>query len=84
MRSGFAVAALAATTLLATTIWGARARADEGQWLPRQIAEIHTLENLQAAGLQMRPDEVWNANDGGTMGARMAVQMVSTVAKSLS
>jgi hypothetical protein len=65
MRFGYAVAAFTATTVLATAF----AHADEGQWLPRQIAEIHTTKNLQAAGLQLRPDEVWNANDGGTMGA---------------
>src|SRR5690349_5709235 len=66
--------ALASCVILSSIVAGAvvRPRAagpDEGQWLPRQIAELHTTKNLQGQGLQMRPDEVWNPTDGGMMGA---------------
>ncbi len=69
-----AVAALARRVILCSIVAGATlqpraATADEGQWLPRQVAELHTTKNLQALGLQLRPDEVWNPADGGMMGA---------------
>lgn len=74
MRPRTAVAALVRRVLPCSIVAAAMvqprtASADEGQWLPRQVAELHTTKNLQALGLQLRPDEVWNPADGGMMGA---------------
>ncbi|HET6582225.1 MAG TPA: S46 family peptidase, partial [Nannocystaceae bacterium] len=54
-----------AAALVGTT----HTRADEGQWMPRQIAEIHATKDLARAGLRLAPGELWNPTDGGTMGA---------------
>ena len=44
------------------------ARADEGQWMPRQIAELDGAK-LRKQGLQLAPSEIWNADDGGLIRA---------------
>jgi hypothetical protein len=42
--------------------------ADEGQWMPRQIAELDAAK-LRALGLRLQPSEIWNPDDGGLLGA---------------
>lgn len=44
------------------------AQAKEGQWMPRQIAEIDSKE-LQSLGLELTANELWNPEDGGLMSA---------------
>ncbi len=56
------IAALGAV-LLSTTV-----RADEGQWMPKQIAELDPAP-MRAAGLELEADALWNDRDGGVMRA---------------
>jgi MYXO-CTERM domain-containing protein len=57
---------LAASALLTALVTPLSSRADEGQWMPSQISRI---EGLQAHGLQLKPQDVWNEDDGGLMRA---------------
>ncbi|HWB81703.1 MAG TPA: S46 family peptidase [Nannocystaceae bacterium] len=62
-RSLAAVVALAALLTL-----GVRAEADEGQWMPRQIAELDADE-LRAKGLELAPSELYDPAGGGLLEA---------------
>jgi MYXO-CTERM domain-containing protein len=46
---------------------GSPGRADEGQWMPKQIPELPA--QLAAQGLRMDPGALWNPTDGGLMRA---------------
>lgn len=46
----------------------ANAHADEGQWMPEQIAELDA-DKLRAMGLTLEARELWNPGDGGLMAA---------------
>lgn len=47
---------------------GVRADADEGQWMPRQIAELDADE-LRAKGLELAPRELYDPAGGGLLEA---------------
>jgi hypothetical protein len=55
--------------LLATTValTAGPARADEGQWMPSQIAELDRAR-LQEMGLELAPEQLWS-QDGGLLRA---------------
>lgn len=59
-------AALAVATTLTLLI--PSARADEGQWMPNQIAELDQRE-LQRLGLELEPQELYDPEGGGVMDA---------------
>ena len=52
----------------AIVLLSASAHADEGQWTPDQIARLDQTR-LEAMGLQLRPQEIYNDQDGGLMRA---------------
>jgi hypothetical protein len=52
----------------AALLSAAPSAADEGQWMPDQIAELDQ-RRLQAMGLQLSADALYNAHDGGLMRA---------------
>ncbi|MCX4241487.1 S46 family peptidase [Paraliomyxa miuraensis] len=58
---------LGAFVLLGVGI-GQPGHADEGQWMPKQLAELPQAE-LKQAGLRLSPSELWNPSDGGLMRA---------------
>ena len=51
---------------LAAVVW-----ADEGQWPPQQLAALDaaTWRSLEARGLQLTPDQLWDGQGGGLMTA---------------
>ena len=53
--------------LLASLVLAAPARADEGQWMPSQIAELDQAR-LRELGLELAPEQLWNG-EGGLMRA---------------
>lgn len=53
---------------LAAVLASATARADEGQWMPKQIAELDPAP-MRAAGLELAPEALYNEDDGGLMRA---------------
>ena len=56
----------AATTIAPGAI--APVRADEGQWMPKQIAELDAAE-LERLGLELTAEQIWNPDDFGLMAA---------------
>jgi MYXO-CTERM domain-containing protein len=56
-------------------------RADEGQWMPKQIPEL-SQPKLQALGLRIDPRTLWSPTDGGLM--RAAVNLSGCSAGFLS
>ncbi len=61
-RASLGLVALAALAIQAP------GRADEGQWMPKQIAEL-PAEPLRALGLRLDPAALWSPTDGGLMRA---------------
>ena len=59
---------LAVLTGLAIATVAPLALANEGQWMPRQIADLDAAE-LRALGLRLQPHEIWNPDDGGLLAA---------------
>jgi hypothetical protein len=59
---------LAGAAAAAIAVAAPNAAADEGQWMPRQIAELDASQ-LRDQGLQLSPGEIWNDDDGGLMRA---------------
>src|SRR5688572_25181627 len=59
------------------------AAADEGQWMPAQIAELDRAK-LQEMGLEVAPERLWNNSpmDGGLM--RAAVNLGGCTASFIS
>ena len=53
--------------LLTTLALAGPAAADEGQWMPSQIAELDQAR-LRALGLELAPEQLWSA-DGGLLRA---------------
>lgn len=58
--------ALAATIVAPSAI--TPAHADEGQWMPKQIAELDAAE-LKRLGLELTTEQIWNPDDFGLMAA---------------
>jgi hypothetical protein len=55
---------IAATGFIALlAIFSFKADAGEGQWLPEQIASLD-FELLEAQGLELSPDDIWNGEEG--------------------
>ncbi len=59
---------IAVLTGLAIAIAAPVAHAHEGQWMPRQIADLDA-DTLRGLGLRLQPHEIWNPEDGGLMAA---------------
>jgi len=61
-------AGLGALFLAITAVWSG---ADEGQWPPQQLAALDaaTWRALEARGLQLRPEQLWDGQGGGLMTA---------------
>jgi hypothetical protein len=59
-----------AAVIVALGTWAAssRSRADEGQWMPSQIAELDATE-LRRLGLELDPRELYDPEAGGIMDA---------------
>ena len=53
--------------LLTTLVLAGPAHADEGQWMPSQIAELDQAR-LRELGLELAPEQLWSA-DGGLLRA---------------
>lgn len=64
MRRPFAALAI----LAAASLLSPEAIADEGQWMPKQIADLDAAK-LEAMGLKLKPAEIYNETDGGLMKA---------------
>ncbi|MEM6992815.1 MAG: S46 family peptidase, partial [Myxococcota bacterium] len=60
--------ACASVAVAASLCVAPRAAADEGQWMPKQIAELDQSE-LARLGLELTAQEVWNPDDFGLMAA---------------
>lgn len=67
-RSTPLLAVVTAAALTGGLLSLSEARANEGQWMPRQIAELDADE-LQRLGLELTAKELWNPEDGGLMSA---------------
>ncbi len=65
--SRIVVVAAAAVTLFGGSGQIGTARADEGQWMPSQLAELDQAR-LRAMGLELTPEQLWSP-DGGLMRA---------------
>ncbi|MCB9700375.1 MAG: S46 family peptidase [Myxococcales bacterium] len=72
-----ALAALLAIAALTATPAGA----DEGQWMPEQIADLDH-DALRRRGLELRPEELWDPAGGGLM--RAAVNLSGCSASFIS
>lgn len=59
---------LAASSLAGMLAIGERALADEGQWMPRQIAELDA-DALAKQGLELTPAELYDPKGGGLLEA---------------
>ncbi len=59
---------VATITLCALASFASPSVADEGQWTPRQLAELDADE-LRKLGLELEPRQLWNDDGGGLMRA---------------
>ncbi|MCB9718882.1 MAG: S46 family peptidase [Myxococcales bacterium] len=67
VRGSIRRALVGSAALLAVGLAGP-SRADEGQWMPKQIAQLDQAM-LRAKGLRLDADALWNPTDGGLMRA---------------